>query len=66
MRRPGRPALDPDDPSVAVCLNLPSKAYDVLYTAAAGARVTVPELIRRSLPLDGKKYPNSARRRPRR
>jgi hypothetical protein len=62
--RPGRPRLDPDDPSVAVCVALPSKQYDVLYTAATAARVTVPALIRRSL--TEKKYTNSDRRRPRR
>jgi hypothetical protein len=57
-RRPGRPPLDATDPSTKVCLALPSKRYDRLYRAAAAARVSVPELIRRSL--DGPlKYPNS-------
>ena len=49
-RRPnGRPALDPQDPSTRVCLSLPSKSYDDLYTRARHARVTVPEFIRRTL-----------------
>ena len=60
-RRPGRPRLDPSDPSVRVCLSMPAKHYDQLYRQAAGARVTVPELIRQAI-----KYTNSddRRRRP--
>jgi hypothetical protein len=49
-RRDGRPPLDPSDPSTKVCIALPSKRYDALYRQAAAARISVPELIRRSLP----------------
>lgn len=52
-RRLGRPPLDPDDPSVRVCVTIPGKRYDALYKAAAG-RVSVPELIRRAI--TDKKY----------
>jgi len=58
-RRPGRPPLDATDPSTKVCLALPSKRYDRLYRAAADARVTVPELIRRSLDVGPLRYPNA-------
>jgi hypothetical protein len=47
--RPGRPPLDPADPSVAMCLRLPAKRYDDLYARARTERVSVPELIRRIL-----------------
>jgi len=47
--RTGRPPLDPGDPSVRVCLSIPSKRYDALYRTAAVGRVSVPELIRRTL-----------------
>jgi hypothetical protein len=50
IRRPGRPPLDDADPSTTVCVSLPSKRYDALYKQAAAARVSVPELIRQSLP----------------
>jgi len=49
MRRPGRPPLDPSDPSTKVCIALPSRRYDALYQRASTARVSVPELIRREL-----------------
>lgn len=49
IRRPGRPPLDPSDPSTKVCIALPSKRYDALYRQASTARVSVPELIRREL-----------------
>jgi len=65
IRRPGRPPLDRADPSTKVCLTLPSKRYDDLYRAAASARVSVPELIRQSLP-DELKYPKSLERARRR
>lgn len=48
-RPPGRPPLDKDDPSVEVCVTLPSKKYDDLYERARQERTTVPELIRRKL-----------------
>ena len=47
--RPGRPPLDRDDPSVKVCVSVPSRQYDDLYQRAREERVSVPELIRRSL-----------------
>jgi hypothetical protein len=49
MKRPGRPPLDPSDPSVAICLKLPGQRYDALYAAAQRARVSVPEVIRRQI-----------------
>jgi len=47
--RAGRPPLDPSDPSVRVCVRLPSKHYDQLYRQADAGRVSVPELIRQSI-----------------
>lgn len=52
-RPPGRPPLDATDPSVDVHVRLPSKQYDAAYTKALAARLTVPELIRRTLRLAG-------------
>jgi len=54
-RRPGQRPLDPTDPSVQICVSVPSKRYDELYQTAARARMTVPELIRHSLNV--MKYP---------
>lgn len=48
-RPPGRPPLDKNDPSVEVCLTLPSKKYDDLYARARLERTSVPEIIRRTL-----------------
>jgi len=48
-KRPGRPPLDRADPSVQVCVSVPSQQYDSLYRSARDARVSVPEVIRRSL-----------------
>jgi len=47
--RPGRPPLDPKDPSTPVLVRLPSKRYDEAYAEAAAKRVSVPELIRQAL-----------------
>jgi len=60
-KRPGRRPLDPRDPSVQICVSVPSKRYDQLYQTAAGARMTVPELIRQSL---ASKYPIARDRDP--
>ena len=49
MRGPGRPPLDPDDPSVPVCLKHPSRQYDEAYHRAQRDRISVPEVIRRAL-----------------
>jgi len=49
QRRPGRPPLDPTDPSVVVKFSLPGKRYDALYRAASAHCMNVPELIRRAL-----------------
>jgi hypothetical protein len=49
MKRPGRPPLDAEDPSVDVHLRLPAKQYDEAFERAQRERVTVPELIRRAL-----------------
>jgi hypothetical protein len=55
-RGPGRPPLDDDDASVKVCLTLPGRQYDDMYERAQRERVSVPEVIRRSLDPE-KKYP---------
>ena len=62
-RRPGRRPLDPADPSVQICVRVPTKRYDQLYQTATGARVTVPELIRQSL-RDVIRYPIARDRDP--
>jgi hypothetical protein len=46
---PGRPPLDDDDASVPVCVSLPGRQYDAMYTRAQRDGVTVPEVIRRDL-----------------
>jgi hypothetical protein len=46
---PGRPPLDEDDESVPVCVSLPGRQYDAMYTRAERDGVTVPEVIRRDL-----------------
>jgi len=58
MSRRGRPPLDRTDPSVRVCVTVPSRRYDALDRDAGAARVSIPELIRRSLERDArqKKY----------
>jgi len=61
MKRPGRPSLDPRDPSVRVNLSLPGKGYDDLYTKARVERVSVPELIRRHI-ADANKRDRNARK----
>jgi len=48
-RTPGRRPLDPRDPSVAVTIRMPAKAFEAVCRRAAAARVTVPELIRRAI-----------------
>jgi hypothetical protein len=48
-KRPGRPPLDPNDPTVNTHVRLPSKLYDEAYARAQKDRVTVPEAIRRAL-----------------
>jgi hypothetical protein len=47
--RRGRPPLDDGDPSVKVCVSLPSRQYDDVYERAQRERVSVPEVIRRAL-----------------
>jgi hypothetical protein len=56
-RRPGRPPLDPSDPSVDLHVKLPSKAYDDLFAKAQALRVSVPELVRRGVRLLAKANP---------
>jgi len=64
MSRRGRPPLDRSDSSVRVCVTVPSRRYDALDRDAGVARVSIPELIRRSLERDAreKKYLNSVYR----
>lgn len=64
-RRPGRPALDPLDPSVRVTLTLPATRYDAVYRTATAARQSVPEYIRGALTRELKNR-NSPPRRARR
>jgi len=45
----GRPPLDDDDESVGVFVSLPSREYDAVCEQAQRERVTVPEVLRRSL-----------------
>jgi hypothetical protein len=47
--RRGRPRVDPTDRPAEVCLTLPAKQYDVLYTKARAEGVSIPEIIRREL-----------------
>ena len=49
MNRPGRPRVDPTECTAKVSVSLPARDYDALYRQARDAKVTVPELIRRSL-----------------
>lgn len=48
-RRPGRPPLKDDDQSVGVHVRLPGEQYDRVFEQAQRDRVSVPEVIRRSL-----------------
>ena len=48
-RRPGRPPLDPDDPSIKVTISLPAKHFDRYCADARKQDVSVPEAIRRAL-----------------
>lgn len=54
-RPPGRPPLDDDDPSTSVTVKVPSKMYDYLYERSQRERVSVPEIIRRELPIPPEK-----------
>lgn len=49
MKRPGRPPLDPDDPSIRVTVTLPARRFDALCKAARDEEASVPEIIRRLL-----------------
>jgi len=49
MKRPGRPRLDPDDPSVHLTVRLPSKQFDASQKKAAEERLTMAEWIRQML-----------------
>jgi hypothetical protein len=46
---PGRPPLDDDDDSVPVHVKMTTQQYDDVYRRAQAERVSVPEIIRRSL-----------------
>lgn len=46
---PGRPPLDDDDPSVPVCVTMPSKQFAAYCKRADREDVSVPEIIRRDL-----------------
>jgi hypothetical protein len=48
-RPPGHPPLDDDDPSVQVCVSMPSKQFDEYSKRALRDDVSVPEIIRRDL-----------------
>ena len=51
-RRPGRPPLDPSDPSVQLSFRLTTKQYDLAYTRAAAARLTLAEYLRAAVAAD--------------
>jgi len=64
-RRPGRPPLDPTDPSVRLSVRLPAKAYDALYTRARDARLSFADYLRQQLRPGGTTpREGNARRRP--
>ena len=46
-KRPGRPPLDPADPSVRVGVSLPTKQFDALCAQAQRDAISLPEVIRR-------------------
>jgi hypothetical protein len=48
-RRRGRPPVNDGDPSVSVCVTMPSKQYDAYTKRAEYEDVSVPEIIRRDL-----------------
>jgi len=48
-RRPGRPALDPHDPTVKLTVSVTTKKYDELYARAHAARLTLSAFVRREL-----------------
>jgi predicted HicB family RNase H-like nuclease len=50
-KRPGRPRIDPEDPapSAQIHVRISSKQYDQAYSRAAADRISVPELLRRTL-----------------
>lgn len=49
MKRPGRPPLDPHDPSVQVSVTITTRQYDALYRQARDARISLAEALRRSI-----------------
>lgn len=51
-RRRGRPRVEEDEPSVRVHLTVSARVYDALCQRAQAARVSVPEVVRRTLPRD--------------
>ena len=48
-RKPGRPPLDPSEPSVNLCLRLPNKGYEALSHDARQARMTLSDYVREVL-----------------
>lgn len=48
-RRPGRPRLDPNGPSIHVSVTVPVRVFDDLCDRASRECVSVPEVIRRDL-----------------
>jgi hypothetical protein len=49
MAKRGRPPLEDGQPSTDVVVALPASWYDRLYEAAQRERVSVPEIVRRTL-----------------
>jgi len=49
IRRPGRPPLDTQDPSVKLTVSVTTKKYDELYARAKAARMNLSEFVRREL-----------------
>jgi len=49
VARRGRKPLDPTDPTVSLCLRMPSKQFDALDRLARQYRISLPETARRLL-----------------
>jgi hypothetical protein len=48
-KRPGRPSLDAETPSMRVQVALPSRVFDEAQRLASRTGVSVPEVLRRGL-----------------
>jgi hypothetical protein len=46
-KRGGRPAIDPENPTVSITVRVPLKQYEILCRQATVARCSLPEHLRR-------------------